>query len=119
MSLIEAVNFDQSFSFVYSQRPGTPASRLEDNISPEVKKQRLQILQTRLTQQANVISTNMLNSTQNVLVTGKSKRDSNVLAARTENNRVVNFDGPSDLIGQMVELVITGVKTNTLQGELV
>lgn len=118
MSLIEAVNFDQSFSFIYSQRPGTPASRLEDNVSPETKKQRLNILQSRLTQQANVISTAMLNTTQRVLITGPSKRDPNILAGRTENNRVVNLEGPQDLIGQLVDITITGVKTNTLTGEL-
>ncbi|HSX20780.1 MAG TPA: tRNA (N6-isopentenyl adenosine(37)-C2)-methylthiotransferase MiaB [Gammaproteobacteria bacterium] len=118
MSLVESVGFDQSFSFIYSQRPGTPAAYLEDDISPEIKKQRLHILQTRLTQQATAISESMLHSTQTVLVTGTSKRDASMLSGRTDNNRVVNFPGPSMLIGQLRDVTITGVKANTLVGEL-
>lgn len=118
MSLIESVGFDQSFSFIYSQRPGTPASYYQDDVSQEIKKQRLHILQTRLTQQATKLSESMLNSIQKVLVTGTSKRDSNMLSGRTDNNRVVNFYGESMLIGQMIKVLITEVKANTLVGEL-
>lgn len=118
MSLIESVGFDQSFSFIYSQRPGTPAAYYPDDISTDVKKQRLHILQARLTQQATAISQRMLGTTQQVLVTGVSKRDPSMLTGRTDNNRVVNFNGPSMLIGQMHDVAITEVKANTLVGEL-
>lgn len=118
MSLVTSVGFDQSFSFIYSQRPGTPASDYPDDVSNETKKQRLNILQARLTQQGNDISEKMIATTQRVLVTGLSKRDVNILAGRTENNRVVNFAGAESLIGQMVDLVITGFNANTLVGEL-
>lgn len=117
MSLIESVGFDQSFSFIYSQRPGTPAAYYDDDISAEVKKQRLHILQTRLTQQATKISESMLHTTQKILVSGTSKRDPNMLTGRTDNNRVVNFNGPSMLIGQLIDVLITEVKANTLIGE--
>jgi tRNA-2-methylthio-N6-dimethylallyladenosine synthase len=118
MSLVQSVGFDQSFSFIYSQRPGTPAAYYPDDVSMEVKKQRLHILQTRLTQQALAISNSMLNTKQKVLVTGTSKRDANMLTGRTDNNRVVNFSGSPMLIGQMVEMLITEVKANTIVGEL-
>lgn len=119
MSLVQSVNFDQSFSFIYSQRPGTPAAYYPDDVSQEVKKQRLHILQTRLTQQATALSNSMLNTTQKVLVTGSSKRDAGMLSGRTDNNRVVNFNGDASLIGQMTDVVITQVKANTLIGEIV
>lgn len=118
MALIEAVGFDQSFSFIYSQRPGTPASDYPDDVSPEVKKQRLNILQTRLTQQGLAISQAMINTTQSVVVTGPSKKDADVMCGRTENNRVVNFKATSNLIGQIVNVLITNVNANTLVGEL-
>lgn len=118
MTLVQDIGFDQSFSFIYSQRPGTPASDYPDDVSPEIKKQRLQILQTRLTQQGTTLSQTMLGTKQRVLVTGPSKRDANILCGRTENNRVVNFAGAQRLIGAMVDLTITEVKINTLVGEL-
>lgn len=118
MSLVESVGFDQSFSFIYSQRPGTPAAAITDDVSIETKKQRLQILQTRLTAQATNISQSMLNTKQKILVSGVSVRDPNMLTGRTDNNRVVNFYGPSMLIGQMHDVIITEVKANTLVGEL-
>lgn len=123
MALVESVGFDQSFSFIYSQRPGTPASYFPDDVSQEIKKQRLHILQTRLTQQATRLSEGMLHSKQKVLITGSSKRDANMLTGRTDNNRVVNFytANPADhtmLIGQMHDMLITEVKANTLIGEL-
>lgn len=118
MSLIADVGFDQSFSFIYSQRPGTPASDYPDDVDIKVKKQRLQLLQTRLTQQGNAISNSMLNSTQRILITGPSKRDPAILSGRSENNRVVNVVAPRSLIGQLVDVVITEAKTNTLVGAL-
>ncbi len=122
MSLVQDVGFDQSFSFIYSQRPGTPACDYPDDVSLETKKQRLQILQTRLSQQGEDISRSMLGTTQPILITGTSKRDSNMLSGRSENNRVVNISAdtrePSMLVGHMVEVKITGVKRNTLIGEI-
>ncbi len=118
MSLVESINFDQSFSFIYSQRPGTPASYYPDDVEMKDKKDRLKILQGRLSQQATAISESMLHTTQKVLVSGVSKRDSAMLTGRTDNNRVVNFHGPSMLIGQMCDIKITEVKANTLVGEL-
>lgn len=117
LDLVESVGFDQSFSFIYSPRPGTPAANLPDNVTPETKKQRLNILQGRLTQQALAISNAMINTSQVVLVTGYSKKDPKILCGRTENNRVVNFEGgDASLIGHCVELNITRVITNTLRG---
>ncbi len=91
MKLIEDIGFDTSFSFVYSARPGTPAADLPDDTDEETKKQRLQILQTRIIQQAAGISRKMVGTTRRILVTGVSKKDPGQLQGRTENNRVVNF----------------------------
>jgi tRNA-2-methylthio-N6-dimethylallyladenosine synthase len=118
MALIQDVGFDHSYSFIYSQRPGTPASDYADDVSLEVKKQRLQILQQRLSQQANAISRGMVNTKQRILITGPSKKDPNVLCGRTENNRVVNLVAATDLIGQLMDVTITEIKTNSLVGEL-
>lgn len=117
LDLVETIGFDQSFSFIYSQRPGTPAANLLDNVSLETKKQRLNILQARLTEQALAISNAMVNTSEVVLVTGSSKKDPNILCGRTENNRVVNFEGGDlSLIGQCVTIHITEVIANTLRG---
>jgi tRNA-2-methylthio-N6-dimethylallyladenosine synthase len=118
MDLIQTIGFDNSFSFIYSPRPGTPAAQLEDNISMETKKQRLAILQQRIAQKTQEISQNLVGSIQKVLVTGPSKKDPNKLAARTECNRVVNFEGDASLIGTMPLLRITSAKPNSLGGEL-
>jgi tRNA-2-methylthio-N6-dimethylallyladenosine synthase len=119
MDLIKAVDFDLSFSFIYSARPGTPAADLPDEISEETKKQRLQILQDRITQQALRIARQMLNTTQRVLVEGPSKKDPMELRGKTENNRTVNFVAPHTVIGQFVDIKITDVYANSLRGELV
>ncbi len=119
MNLINDIGFDTSFSFIYSARPGTPAASLPDDISMETKKQRLAILQDRILQQAAQISRRMVGTEQVVLVTGVSKKNADKLAARTENNRVVNFKGDHGLIGQMVTVKITEAKPNSLGGELV
>ncbi len=117
LDLVQAVGFDQSFSFIYSPRPGTPAANLPDNVSAELKKQRLDILQARLTQQALAISQAMVNTSEEILVTGYSKKDNAILCGRTENNRVVNFEGgDASLIGQCVMVKITEVSGNTLRG---
>ncbi|GAA0816478.1 tRNA (N6-isopentenyl adenosine(37)-C2)-methylthiotransferase MiaB [Colwellia sp. D2M02] len=119
MDLIKAVDFDLSFSFIYSARPGTPAADLPDDISDDVKKQRLQILQDRITQQALRIARQMLNTEQRILVEGPSKKNPMELRGKTENNRTVNFVAPHHVIGQFVDVKITDVYANSLRGELV
>lgn len=119
MNLIEEIGFDQSFSFIYSARPGTPAAELEDATPTEVKKERLTILQRRITQQAFSISRKMVGTTQSILVSARSKKDPGQLQGRTENNRVVNFcTDDSDLIGQFVDIEITEALPNSLRGVL-
>lgn len=120
MNLIADVGMDQSYSFIYSRRPGTPASDLPDDVSEETKKQRLKILQDRINQQAMSISRRMVGSTQRILVNGYSKKDPGMLSGRTENNRVVNFrcDNP-DLIGHFADVLIDKAYANSLLGELV
>ncbi|MCV6588178.1 MAG: tRNA (N6-isopentenyl adenosine(37)-C2)-methylthiotransferase MiaB [Marinobacterium sp.] len=119
MKLIHDVEMDQSYSFIYSRRPGTPASDLPDDVSEETKKQRLAILQDRINQQAQAISRRMVGSTQRILVNGYSKKDPGQLSGRTENNRVVNFrcDNP-DLIGHFADVEIVQAYANSLLGEL-
>ena len=119
MNLISQVNFDMSFSFIYSARPGTPAADMEDNVSEEEKKQRLYILQERINQQAAQYSRRMLGTEQRILVEGPSKKDIMELTGRTENNRIVNFQGSPDMIGKFVDVKITDVYTNSLRGEVI
>ncbi len=118
MELIETVGFDQSFSFLYSARPGTPAAEYPDDIPLEVKQQRLERLQRRINEQAQQISRRMVGTVQRVLVERVSRKDDNQLAGRTENNRVVNFTGSQELIGDFVDLIITEALPNSLRGEL-
>lgn len=118
MKLIEDIRYDHSFSFIYSQRPGTPAASLPDFTSMEDKKKRLNILQSRIGQMANEISQKMLGTVETVLIEGKSKKYEE-LAGRTENNRIVNFKGPDELIGQFAKVKITAVRPNCLLGELI
>ncbi len=119
MNLIKAIDFDISFSFIYSARPGTPAADLPDDISEDVKKQRLQLLQDRINQQALRIARQMLNTEQRVLVEGPSRKNPMELRGKTENNRTVNFVAPHSVIGQFVDIKITDVVANSLRGELV
>ncbi len=119
MDLIADVEFDHSFSFIYSARPGTPAAALPDDVPLEVKKRRLALLQQRINQQAQAISRRMVGTTQRVLVSGLSRKDSGQLSGRTENNRVVNFNGESVLIGDFVDVLITEALPNSLRGEMV
>lgn len=118
MNLIAEVGFDNSFSFIYSRRPGTPAAELPDNVSVEVKKQRLSILQQRLLQQGQQISQAMIGNPQRILVDGHARKNATELTGRTENNRIVNFPGETKLIGQLVDVIITEIRTNSLRGEL-
>ncbi|MDY6978965.1 MAG: tRNA (N6-isopentenyl adenosine(37)-C2)-methylthiotransferase MiaB [Pseudomonadota bacterium] len=119
MDLIAEIGFDHSFSFVYSARPGTPASSLPDDVPLDVKKQRLAILQERINQQAAQISRDMVGTVQPILVSGPSRKDPGQLAGRTANNRVVNFKGDPELVGEFVDVTITEALPNSLRGELV
>jgi tRNA-2-methylthio-N6-dimethylallyladenosine synthase len=119
MDLIAEIGFDHSFSFVYSARPGTPAASLPDDVPLEVKKQRLAILQQRINQQAADISRAMIGTTQRILVSGPSRKDPGQLSGRTANNRVVNFKGSPELVGDFVDVSITEALPNSLRGELV
>jgi tRNA-2-methylthio-N6-dimethylallyladenosine synthase len=117
MNLIHDIGFDMSFSFIYSARPGTPAADLPDDVPMEVKKQRLAILQQRITQNVQDISRKMVGSTQRILVDGFSKKDPGQLKGRTENNRVVNFrSDDTDLIGKFVDITIDQAYSNSLLG---
>jgi tRNA-2-methylthio-N6-dimethylallyladenosine synthase len=118
MRLVEEVGFDQSYSFIYSPRPGTPAAGLADDVPRAVKQQRLARLQQRIDDQARTISGRMVGKLHRVLVEGPSRKDPHRLAGRTENNRVVNFAGPARLIGDFTELRITEALPNSLRGEL-
>ena len=119
MALIEEIEFDQSFSFIYSARPGTPASDLPDNVPYEVKRERLQILQDVIAESSRKISERMVGTVQPVLVDRPAKKNPRQLSGRTENNRVVNFSGPPQLIGHFADLVITEALPNSLRGRLV
>ena len=119
MKLIEDIGFDHSFSFIYSQRPGTPASSMEDNVPMDTKKQRLARLQARILEMAGEISQNMVGTTQRVLVERVSKKDPKQISGRTENMRTVNFDGQARLIGKFVDVKITKAYPNSLQGSIV
>ena len=119
MNLIKEIKFDASFSFMYSKRPGTPAAELPDDTPQSVKLERLQRLQALNTQHAQEISQSMVGSVQRCLVVGEAKKGEGKLSARTDNNRIVTFNGPENLIGQMVNLKINEVYPHTLGGELV
>jgi tRNA-2-methylthio-N6-dimethylallyladenosine synthase len=118
LALIRAVGFDQSFSFIYSPRPGTPAADLED-LPYEVKQNRLERLQARVNAQAAAISASMVGTVQRILVERESKKSARELAGRTENQRWVNFVGPPSLVGEFADVVITEPMRNSLRGRLV
>src|ERR1700732_2404472 len=121
-NLVAHVVFDQSSSFLYSRRPGTPAAALADEVPHEIKQQRLELLQQRLNGQARAISERMVGSRQRVLVERPAKRNPAQLAGRTDNNRWVNFDGPADdprkLLNTFTDVVITEAMPNSLRGRL-
>ena len=116
MRLVDEIGFDQSFSFVYSPRPGTPAAALPDATPQEEKLARLQRLQARLNEHAHAISARMVGTRQRVLIEGVSKKDAAQLSGRTPNNRVVNFPGGARLIGQFVDVDITAALAHSLRG---
>ncbi|ESQ13624.1 MAG TPA: tRNA (N6-isopentenyl adenosine(37)-C2)-methylthiotransferase MiaB [Chromatiaceae bacterium] len=118
MRLVQEIGFDQSFSFIYSARPGTPAADEADDVSHGEKQRRLARLQQRINQQAQGISRRMVGEVHPVLVEGPSRKDPAQLAGRTGNNRVVNFSGPGDLVGKLVPLTITEALPNSLRGKL-
>jgi len=118
MKLIEDVGFDDSFSFVFSPRPGTPAAALHDDTPHDVKLKRLYRLQSLVTEQARRISESRLGTVQRVLVEGPSRKDSSELSGRTECNRMVSFKGPARLIGQMIDVTVTQVNAHSLRGEV-
>lgn len=119
MNLVEEMNFDESFSFIYSPRPGTPAADLPDDTPHAVKLERLHRLQEKINQQAQAISQKMVGTTQRILVEGVSKKNTHEFCGRTDNNRVVNFPGDSSLIGCFVDVKITDAKPHSLRGEWV
>ena len=120
MNLIAEIGFDMSFSFIYSARPGTPASDLADETPEEVKKQRLQILQDRINQQAQDIARKMVGNIETILVTGKAKKHEGQLQGRTENNRVVNFMSDDlGLINKFVKVSVDECLRNSLRGTVI
>ena len=118
LALVRDAGLDQSFSFLYSRRPGTPAASLPDEVDPAVKQERLTTLQAQLEAQANAISERMVGTVQRVLVERASRKNAHELAGKTENNRWVNFAGPSALINQFVDVAITELRAHTLRGRL-
>ena len=118
MALIETIGFDQSFSFIFSPRPQTPAASMKDTTSYDEKLDRLKRLQAKISSNAMKISKSMVGTNQRILVEKKSKKGKTQLAGRTENNRWVNFDGPKNLIGQFIDLTITEALPNSLRGRL-
>ncbi len=118
MNLIADIGFDHSFSFIYSKRPGTPASSFDDDVPMETKKQRLNILQARINHMAMEISRSLVGKTERILVEGFSKKDPEQLRGKTENNRTVNFTGPASLIGEFAHVLITEALPNSLRARL-
>ena len=119
MDLIAETRFDAAFSFVYSPRPGTPAANLRDTVAAGIKDQRLAILQNRIRQFDDEFRHALVGSTQRILVERPSRRGEGRMAGRTSTNRMVNFEGPPSLVGQMVDVVITEAVSNSLRGRLV
>ncbi len=118
LQLVKDLNFDHSYSFIYSARPGTPAANLADDTPMAVKQERLARLQATIKEQAAAISANMVGTEQTLVVTGPSKKNPEEMTGRTENNRVVNFKADHSSIGHMVTVKITEARPNSLRGEL-
>lgn len=118
MKLIDDVHFDESFSFIYSSRPGTPAADLPDDTSHQIKLTRLYRLQEKIQLNAQAISQGMVGTIQRILVEGPSRKDPGEFCGRTDNNRVVNFAGHTGLIGSFIDIRITAVSSHTLRGEI-
>jgi tRNA-2-methylthio-N6-dimethylallyladenosine synthase len=117
LRLVEEVRFDQSFSFVFSRRPGTPAAELPDDVPQQAKRERLARLQALIGRQAAAYGRDMVGGVQRVLVEGRARKGLGQLAGRTENNRVVNFDGPEEWVGRFLDLRITEALPHSLRGE--
>jgi len=118
LSVIDEIKYDESFSFIYSPRPNTPAAEMEDNVSPQEKKERLTVLQEKLNHHAFNIGRKMVGTVERCLVTGVSKKNPGEMQARTENNRVVNFPSSAKLIGEFVDIEIVDQLTNCLRGKI-
>ena len=118
MRLINDIGFDKSFSFIYSQRPGTPAASYPDDVDMQVKKDRLALVQKTIDESTEIISKSMIGSVQKVLVENKARKDDNMFG-KTENMRNTHFKGGDALIGKIVDVKITGARGNSLMGELV
>ena len=118
MELVEAVGFDDSYSFMYSPRPGTPAAGFADQVPLETKQARLARLQAALEASAKAISASMVGRVERILVEGASRKNPEELAGRTSNNRVVNFAGSSRLVGKLVDVRISAALAHTLRGEV-
>lgn len=118
MDLIYTIGFDHSFSFVYSPRPQTKASQMEDNISLKEKKARLAILQQAINENAAKLSDAMVGTEQKIIITGRAKKDVNEYSGRTENNRIVNLSAENDITGEIARVKITAVRPNSLRGEM-
>ncbi|GLS03965.1 tRNA-2-methylthio-N(6)-dimethylallyladenosine synthase [Chitiniphilus shinanonensis] len=119
MKLIDDVGFDASFSFIYSMRPGTPAADLPDDVAPDLKTRRLMRLQARIEELAQQVNRDMVGTVQRVLVEGHARKNAQELAGRTDNNRIVNFEGPVRLINQFAEVMITEALPHSLRGRIV
>jgi tRNA-2-methylthio-N6-dimethylallyladenosine synthase len=119
MKLIEDVGFDDSFSFIYSQRPGTPAAELPDDTPYEIKQERLQKIQEKIKCQASAASKRMIGTVQRILVEGISKKNSEELCGRTDNNRMVHFAGDLTITGHFIDVKITSALSKSLRGEIV
>ncbi len=118
LKLARELEFDDSYCFVYSPRPGTPAAELPDPVPADVKSARLQRLQAQIRSQADAIAERMVGTTERVLVEGVSRRRQHELAGRTGNNRIVNFAGPAELVHQFVDVRVTERQPHSLRGEL-
>jgi len=118
MKLIDEIGFDDSYSFLYSPRPGTPAAELADDTPQQVKQGRLARLQAAIERQARAINQSMVGSTQRVLVEGAAKRNASELCGRSDSNRMVNFAGPRELVGRMIDITITAALSHSLRGEI-
>jgi tRNA-2-methylthio-N6-dimethylallyladenosine synthase len=118
MKLIDDVGYDNSFSFIFSPRPGTPAANLRDDTPYEVKLKRLQQVQATIDANMKRISEGLVGTVQRILVEGPSRKNAAELAGRTECNRVVNFEGPARLVGQMTDVLVTGTSSHALRGEV-
>ncbi len=116
LKIIDQVGFDSSYSFIYSKRPGTPAAKLPDDIPLSVKKHRLKIIQSHILQNSLNISTKMINANHKVVVANVSKKNPSMLCARTENNRLVTFEGDCSLVGKLINIKITEILPNSLRG---